>query len=87
MKNITGNKPMYDSDTLNDLVTDYMKHCNNEPTRQGLADWLGVSHQTISNIINGTFNGYCYTTTPHVNRIVDNKDFWIVRSLFAKSYV
>lgn len=78
---------MYDSDTLNELVTDYMNHCNCEPTRKGLAIWLGVSHQTISNIINGTYNGFFYTNTPHVNRIVDNKDFWIVRSLFTKPHV
>lgn len=78
---------MYKSDVLKNLVTDYMDNCNKEPTRQGLADWLGVSRKTISNIIKGTFNGHCYTTTPHVNRIVGNEDFWIVRSLFAKSYV
>lgn len=73
---------MYDSESLEKTVNNYMIHCHNKPSRTGLAQWLSVSHQTISNIISGTFNGHRYTNRPHVSRIVDNDDFEIIRSLF-----
>lgn len=74
---------MYDSDTLNMAIKDYLYHCGDKPpTRAGLADWLSISHQTVSNVINGTFNGFSYTDKPHVNRIIDNKDFVLIRALF-----
>lgn len=73
---------MYDSEKLTEAVADYMYHCKNQPTRQGLADWLCVSHQTVNNVINGTFNGLPYTNRPHINRIINNKDFALIRSLF-----
>lgn len=78
---------IYDTESLCELCDSYMIYCNNKPTRQGLADWLCISHQSINNIINGTFNGYPYTDKPHVNRIIDNDDFEIVRSLFTKPHV
>lgn len=75
---------MYDSGTLSNLCDSYMIYCKNQPTQKGLALWLSVSQQTVSNYIRGTFNGYDYTNKPHVNRVVDNKDFTIIRALFTK---
>jgi len=73
---------MYDHEKLIDLVDSYMIDCKGHVTRQGLADYLGISHQTITNVINGRFNGFIYTPKPHINRIVDNKDFYIIRQIF-----
>lgn len=75
---------VYDTKTLVELCDSYMIYCKNQPTKTGLAHWLSISHQTVNNIINGTFNGFSYTDKPHVNRIVANKDFAIVRGLFTK---
>lgn len=73
---------MYNHEQLTEAVADYMYHCHYKPTRQGLADWLCVSLQTINNVINGTFNGLPYTNRPHISRIISNKDFELIRSLF-----
>ena len=73
---------MYDHDKLLDLVDGYLNECKGQPTRQGLADYLGISHQTISNVINGRFNGFIYTPKPHITRVFANKDFDIIRQLF-----
>lgn len=76
---------MYDSDTLNMAIEDYLYHCGDRPpTRQGLADWLSISHQTVNNVINGTYNGFKYGDKPHVNRIIANKDFMLIRALFTQ---
>lgn len=74
---------MYDSDTLNMAIEDYLYHCGNRPpTRKGLADWLSISHQTVTNVINGKFNGFSYTDKPCATRIIANEDFTLIRALF-----
>lgn len=77
---------MYDSKTLREAIEDYIYHCgNNPPTRAGLADWLSISATTVSNVVNGSFNGLPYTDKPHIRRIIANSDFGLIRSLFVKS--
>ncbi len=74
---------MFTTESLEKSVNSYMLYCHNKPSKAGLADWLSVSQQTISNICRGEFNGHLYTDKPHVTRIVDNSDFKIIRSLFV----
>lgn len=73
---------MYDTECLNDLISDYVDHCG-RPTRKGLANALHISPSTINRVILGMYNGKLYGLVPHCNRCIDNKDFGLVRSVFA----
>lgn len=77
-------------DTTNGLqtsITDYKRICELEhkkPTYNGLGTYLGISGQTIRNVVSGYYKGnMTYTDRPHVNRCIYNDDFEIVRSLFS----
>lgn len=76
---------MYDTDTLNCMIDDYLSHCK-EPSKVGLATWLHTSPQTIHRAISGYYNRKPYGLVPHSSRIFDTKDFLIIRAIFAKSY-
>ncbi len=80
-----GNKSMYDTNTLNLLIDDYLANCGNHPTRKGLAICLHISTSTIYRALCGFYNGKPYGTEPHVTRCIDTKDFMIIRGLFTKS--
>lgn len=73
---------MYDHERLCTLIDDYMSH-NKKPTRRGLAQWLNISPSTINRVIRGCYNGKIYGIVPHCTRCIDNKDFGLVRSVFA----
>lgn len=76
---------MYDSELLKSAISDYMYHCqknNYRPTKKGLANWLSCSAGTIDNYVHGKFNGLPYSIHPHINRLVANKDFPLIRSVF-----
>ena len=76
---------MIGTEELQKRVAGYMQGCldrQKEPTYTGLAFILGVSGQTISNVVTGTFNGHRYTDKPHTTRCIDNDDFDIIRALF-----
>lgn len=74
---------MYNHEQLIDLVDCYLIDCEGQPTRQGLADYLEISRQTVNNVINGTYNGFIYTLKPHISRKIANNDFYIIRRLFV----
>ena len=74
---------MFTTEDLNDLIDDYMTNCNNRPTRKGLALWLHISVGTVNNVIAGYYNHKPYGLKPHITRVIANKDFEIVRSLFG----
>lgn len=74
---------MYDTERLNELIDDYLNHCES-PTKKGLAIALHTSTTTINNVINGFYNHKPYGLVPHSNRVIDTKDFKIIRALFAK---
>lgn len=70
---------------LQNKVSNYTKNCiehRTEPTYHGLSIVLGVSHQTISNVAHGTYNGKLYTEKPHPMRCIDNNDFEIIQGVF-----
>lgn len=74
---------MYDTETLTNLCESYMNHCNNRPTKKGLAQWLEISVATIQNYLRGTYNRTgIYTENPCATRRIANKDFGKIRSLF-----
>ena len=75
---------MYDTDTLNCLIDEYLIECSYHPTCKGLAIRLHISTRTIYRAICGFYNGKPYSNSPHVNRCIDTKDFMIIRRLFAK---
>lgn len=72
---------MYDTERLNELIDDYLNHCE-APTKKGLAIWLCTSPSTINNVIRGFYNHKPYGLVPHSTRVIDNKDFTLIRSLF-----
>ncbi len=76
---------MISTDKLEQLTVEYLKNCNRQqaqPTFRGLGEVLSVSGQTIANVVHGKFNGHDYTDAPHTTRIIDNKDFNIIRDIF-----
>ena len=76
---------MIDTTTLINKVNGYTERCNktnHKPSYKGLSYVLGISPMTISNVVNGRFNGKEYTSTPHITRCIDNKDFEILTALF-----
>ena len=76
---------MIDKATLQEKVEKYRDRCQREhkqPTYIGLAFLIGVSNRTISNVVNGRFNGRCYTDTPCATRCIGNADFEIVQGLY-----
>lgn len=77
---------MINTTTLLSKVTDYEQNCkekNITPTCDGLGKWLGISGQTIRNVITGYYKGELeYTTNPSISRCIDNQDFYIIRSVF-----
>lgn len=78
---------MIDTTTLINKVNAYRERCkqtNHKPSYKGMGYVLGISPMTISNVVNGTFNGHQYTTKPHITRCIDNKDFEILIALFDK---
>ena len=79
---------MITTPTLVQKVTDYEQSCrekNRVPTYNGLGRWLGISGQTIRNVITGYYKGGLeYTIHPSISRCIDNGDFEIVRGLFNK---
>lgn len=77
---------MFTTENLNDLIDDYLKHCDYHPTRKGLAESLNTSPSTIYRALSGFYNHKPYGIVPHNNRIIDTKDFVIIRGLFPKSF-
>jgi len=78
---------MIDTTTLINKVNGYTERCkqrNRKPSYKGLGYVLGISPMTVSNVVNGTFNGHRYTSKPHITRCIDNKDFEILIALFDK---
>ena len=76
---------MYDTTTLITMVNGYIKQCEagkRKPTYKGMGNVLGVSNQTIANVVHGAFNGKRYTEHPHSTRVIDNNDFQILQRLF-----
>ena len=70
---------------LENKVRTYKDNCtkhNHEPTYNGLSNVLGVSHQTIANVVHGTYNGKQYTDKPHITRCIDNNDFELIKELY-----
>lgn len=77
---------MYNSETLQGAVADYMYHCKGRPTMSGLASWLSTSASTISHVVHGYYGiGLPYTNQPHVSRIISNQDFPLIRSIFCST--
>lgn len=72
---------MYDREQLAELIDDYLSHCKT-PTKKGLADTLKTSTTTIYNVCAGYYNHKPYGLVPHANRVIDNTDFALIRSLF-----
>lgn len=77
---------MYDTEVLTEIVDDYLILSRGHPTKIGLAKRLGASTTTIYNVIRGAYNGTPYGKEPHYNRIVDNKDFCLIREVFGEYY-
>lgn len=77
---------MINTTKLQTVVSEYDKKCielNIKPTHRGLGNELGITGQTVRNIVTGIYkDGKPYTTTPHITRCIDNEDFSIVRDLF-----
>lgn len=76
---------MIDTLELTQAVRSYRERCrtaNRQPTYKGIALDLGVSSQTVANVVHGIFNGRRYTEHPHTTRIIGNADFEILQSLF-----
>lgn len=76
---------MIRTEELQKRVSIYRDWCldrQKEPSYMGLGFVLGVSGQTIRNVVTGTFNGHRYTEKPHSTRCIDNHDFGIIRALF-----
>lgn len=76
---------MIDTLELTQAVRSYRERCrtaNRQPTFRGIALDLGVSGQTVANVVHESFNGRRYTEHPHTTRIIDNADFDILQSLF-----
>lgn len=77
---------MIDTTTLLLKVNGYKKRCmraKRQPTYKGVGSLLGISGSTVSNVVNGEFNGRRYTDKPHVSRCIDNKDFETIKALFG----
>ena len=81
---------MINTTTLVTKVTDYERNCtekNITPTYNGLGRWLGISGQTIRNVITGYYKGGLeYTTNPSITRCIDNSGFELIRSVFKYRY-
>ncbi len=80
---------MIDSRELEKRVSRYRQNCRDrhkEPSYIGLGFARGCSGMTISNVVNGTFNGHLYTERPHSKRIINNADFELIRQLFDRGY-
>lgn len=77
---------MINTTTLVQKVNDYEQNCiqkNRVPSCNGLGRWLGISGQTIRNVITGYYKGGLeYTIHPSISRCIDNNDFDIIRSVF-----
>lgn len=73
---------MYSTDKLNEIIDDYLNMCKCRPTKKGLSLALGTSNTTIFNVIRGAYNGTPYGKEPHYNRVIDNKDFELIRDVF-----
>jgi len=77
---------MINTTTLVQKVNDYEQNCiqkKRTPTYNGLGRWLGISGQTIRNVITGYYKGdLTYTTNPSISRCIDNDGFPVIRGLF-----
>ncbi|SEM67511.1 hypothetical protein SAMN04487770_1635 [Butyrivibrio sp. ob235] len=72
---------------LRHLLKDYEKTCNKShirPTKADLADFIGVSVQTIRNGIRGMYNGVYYGLKPCCTRVFSNGCFDILRDYFGE---
>lgn len=78
---------MINTTVLQQIVNEYDKKCfehHRKPSYKGLGTELGITGQTVRNIVTGIYkDGKPYTTTPHITRCIDNEDFSIVRDLFV----
>ena len=77
---------MMNSRELEKRVSRYRQNCryrHREPSYIGLGKCLGCSGMTISNVVNGHFNGHDYTERPHSARCFDNNDFELIRRIFV----
>ncbi len=76
---------MIDTTTLESKIASYLETCKRSgrnPTYKGVGIALGVSGRTIANVVQGRFNGHCYTDKPHVTRCIQNGDFGTVQGVF-----
>lgn len=77
---------MINTTVLQRVVNEYDKKCferNRKPSYHGLGNELGITGQTIRNIVTGIYkDNKPYTDKPHITRCIDNDDFCIIRDLF-----
>lgn len=77
---------MINTTKLIQTVQNYRELCkttHKRPTYYGISHALGVSPQTVSNVVHGTFNGgHEYSCNPAPTRCIDNADFEILTGLF-----
>lgn len=78
---------MISSDTISRTVASYAKACKvaaRSPTRQALAQKLGISPRTLGRVIDGMYYpGKPYTNHPSDSRLISNSDFEIIQALFS----
>lgn len=78
---------MINTTILVQTVQNYHKSCistHKRPTFSGLSAALGVSPQTVSNVVHGSYNGGIeYSKTPAPTRCIDNADFPVIVGLFS----
>jgi hypothetical protein len=69
-------------------IEPYLKACNlygTQPTVKGLSNTLGINERTLYRVIHGEYaKGKPYTSRPHPNRAIDNRDFALLESVFTK---
>lgn len=79
---------MIPEQTLRVNIREYRHECDilhHRPTYTGLGRRLGVSRQTISNVVHGYYDGlHRYSDKPRGSRAIDNKYFGMVRALYDR---
>lgn len=79
---------MIPEQTLKVNIREYSQECDilhHRPTYAELGRRLGVSRQTISNVVHGYYDGlHRYSDKPRGSRAIDNKYFELVRGLYDR---
>lgn len=77
---------MMSSRELEQNISDYLTICSQthrKPSYFTFGQFLAVSPSTIRHVCNGYYaSGRAYTDKPHINRVIDNGDFEMVREVF-----